>query len=352
MDAPGAAERRHRPAWAGRDAARDRPATGRQAHSRHTRAPRAGSRAPPAQSAGPVSFRGAGGRPGGIHERGEVDPVQSAHRRRRAGRKPTVRHPGSDAAPARPRRGAMPWCSPIPSDSSASFPTISSRHSERPWKRRWRPSSSCTWWTPRRRDRSERIRDVHDVLQAIGAGDVPRLEVFNKCDELAPGRLEVGLGWPRIESGPGTKPSRVLASARTGAGIELVIEAIRSHAGRSRVTRVARIPPAQGRLRATIHACAQRPGGSGRAGRRELHDVPHRARRSRAAVPRHSARRVSRKEPAPASIVGRRPQPRPVTPREGSDPRSRRCEGSLAGRARRSRRAAVYWRAMQAKITL
>jgi len=103
-------------------------------------------------------------------------------------------------------------------------------------------------------DRSERIRDVHDVLRAIGAGDVPRLEVFNKCDELAPGRLEAGRGWPRIESGPGMKPSRVLASAKTGAGIELVIEAIRSHAGRSRVTRVARIPPAQGRLRAAIHA--------------------------------------------------------------------------------------------------
>ena len=105
-------------------------------------------------------------------------------------------------------------------------------------------------------DRSERIRDVHDVLLAIGAGDVPRLEVFNKCDELAPERIEAGPGWPRIESGPGVKPSRVLASAKTGAGIELVIEAIRSHAGRSRVTRVARIPPTQGRLRAAIHACA------------------------------------------------------------------------------------------------
>ena len=38
--------------------------------------------------------------------------------------------------------------------------------------------------------------------------------------------------------------------------MDLVIEAIRSHVGRSRVTRVARIPPSQGRLRAAIHACA------------------------------------------------------------------------------------------------
>ena len=38
--------------------------------------------------------------------------------------------------------------------------------------------------------------------------------------------------------------------------MDLVIEAIRSHVGRSRVTRIARIPPSQGRLRAAIHACA------------------------------------------------------------------------------------------------
>ena len=105
-------------------------------------------------------------------------------------------------------------------------------------------------------DRHERIRDVHDVLRAIGAGHVPRLEVFNKCDALAPGRLEAGSGWPRTEPDSGGRPARVLASAGTGAGMDIVIEAIRSHAGRSRVTRVARIPPSQGRLRAALYACA------------------------------------------------------------------------------------------------
>ena len=105
-------------------------------------------------------------------------------------------------------------------------------------------------------DRNERIRDVHDVLQAIGAADVPRLEVFNKCDELAPERLEAWSGWSRVEPGPGAGPARVLASARTGIGMDRVIEAIRSHVGRSRVTCVARIPPAEGRLRAAIHSCA------------------------------------------------------------------------------------------------
>ena len=121
-------------------------------------------------------------------------------------------------------------------------------------------------------DRGERIRDVHDVLHAIGAGEVPRIEVFNKCDAIGPGRLEAGPGRPGmehgmvhgmehglehgLEPGSGARPVRAWASARTGAGIDLVIEAIRSHTGRTRVTRVARIPPSQGRLRAAIHACA------------------------------------------------------------------------------------------------
>ena len=104
--------------------------------------------------------------------------------------------------------------------------------------------------------RTERIRDVHDVLLAIGAGEVPRIEVFNKCDALDPRELEAGPERPHAEPGPGGLPARVWASAETGAGVGLVVEAIRSHAGRSRVTRVARIPPSQGRLRAAIHACA------------------------------------------------------------------------------------------------
>ena len=104
-------------------------------------------------------------------------------------------------------------------------------------------------------DRNERIRDVHDVLQAIGAAEVPRLEVFNKCDELSPERFEAWSGGSRMESGPGAGPARVLASARTGIGMDRVVEAIQTHVGRSRVTCMARIPPAEGRLRAAIHAC-------------------------------------------------------------------------------------------------
>ncbi len=106
-------------------------------------------------------------------------------------------------------------------------------------------------------DRHERIRDVHDVLQAIGGGHVPRIEVFNKCDALAPGRPEAEAGWPRAELGADERPARVLASAGTGEGMDLVVEAIRSHAGRARMMQVARVPPSQGRLRAALYAHAR-----------------------------------------------------------------------------------------------
>ena len=105
-------------------------------------------------------------------------------------------------------------------------------------------------------DRSERIRDVHDVLKAIGAAEVPRLEVFNKCDAIAPDLLHAGSRNQCDEGSPRTRPARVFASAKTGAGMDLVVEAIRSNAAGARVTRIARIPPSQGRLRAAIHARA------------------------------------------------------------------------------------------------
>ena len=106
-------------------------------------------------------------------------------------------------------------------------------------------------------DRHERIRDVHDVLRAIGAVGVPRLEVFNKCDQLAPERIEAGFGWPRAESGPDGRDVRIFASARTGAGMDLVVGAIRAEVAGAEVTRVARIPPSQGRLRATLYEHAK-----------------------------------------------------------------------------------------------
>ena len=105
-------------------------------------------------------------------------------------------------------------------------------------------------------DRNDRIRDVHEVLQAIGAGEVPRLEVFNKCDQLVSEACGAGPRWPRLDPGPGARPVRVLASAMTGDGMDLVVEAVRSYVGAVRVARIARIPPSQGRLRAAIHACA------------------------------------------------------------------------------------------------
>ena len=142
-------------------------------------------------------------------------------------------------------------------------------------------------------DRRERIRDVHEVLWAIGAGRVPRIEVFNKCDGFAPGRIEAGSGWPRAEPDADGRPARVLASARTGAGDGPRDRgdsgARRPHPGDPRrahpaFTRTA----ARGTLRER-----ERRGGGRRARRRVLDDVSHRAEGPRAVAPGNAARGVS-----------------------------------------------------------
>ena len=144
-------------------------------------------------------------------------------------------------------------------------------------------------------DRNDRMRDVHDVLRALGAGEVPRLEVFNKCDALEPARLEAASSWSRTEPGPDGRPVRVLASARTGAGMELVVEAIRSRVGRF-ASHPRRPDSAIAGAVAGGDPCVRaRRGGSRRAGRRELHDVSHRAGGARAAASRNAARGLSRR---------------------------------------------------------
>jgi GTPase len=67
--------------------------------------------------------------------------------------------------------------------------------------------------------RAEQQAEVERVLQEIGAGDVPQLWVFNKCDLLADSQA------PRepvdeIEVHPGVRRQRVFVSARTGQGMD------------------------------------------------------------------------------------------------------------------------------------
>ncbi len=94
-------------------------------------------------------------------------------------------------------------------------------------------------------ERREQIEQVQAVLEEIGAQHIPQITVFNKIDLTGePPRLE------RDETG---RITRVLLSAVSGAGIELLLQALSEHSRRGRVTQRLRLPPAAGRLRALIY---------------------------------------------------------------------------------------------------
>jgi GTP-binding protein HflX len=91
--------------------------------------------------------------------------------------------------------------------------------------------------------RDRRIQDVEGVLEEIDAGEVPRLEVFNKLD-LLPGRA------PALERDAEGRPRRVWVSARDGSGLEQLLGAIAELTRGDEAHRRLRLGPADGRLRA------------------------------------------------------------------------------------------------------
>ena len=94
-------------------------------------------------------------------------------------------------------------------------------------------------------EREDCIAQVDAVLEEIGAGDIPRLMVFNKLDLLE--------REPRLERDESGRPERVWLSARTGAGCDLLREALGELLAGEMVKRTVRLSPAQGRLRASLY---------------------------------------------------------------------------------------------------
>ncbi|MGH8215855.1 MAG: ribosome rescue GTPase HflX [Rhodanobacteraceae bacterium] len=106
---------------------------------------------------------------------------------------------------------------------------------------------------------------VNDVLEEIGAGDVPQLMVFNKIDLLG-GNVPVGEGpdaaiadggsraaaVARIDRDRDAVPRAVWLSAATGEGLDLLKQAIGERLAGSRVHAELRLPPRAGRLRARL----------------------------------------------------------------------------------------------------
>ncbi len=70
--------------------------------------------------------------------------------------------------------------------------------------------------------RDEKIADVHEVIQEVGAESVPQLMVFNKIDRLEPS-VEA-----KVDCNDEGVSQRVWVSAKSGDGMDLLLEAVAS----------------------------------------------------------------------------------------------------------------------------
>ena len=99
--------------------------------------------------------------------------------------------------------------------------------------------------------RDERIDQVNAVLRHIDAGEIPQLLVFNKIDLLEADGLEAAE--PHREL-PADGNDKVWVSARTGAGSDLLRQAISDRFVAQRVQGELQLHPKSARLRARLHA--------------------------------------------------------------------------------------------------
>jgi len=92
--------------------------------------------------------------------------------------------------------------------------------------------------------KDQRISDVDDVLETIGADDVPQLIVYNKIDRAGQSA--------RIDRSESGDPVAVWLSAMTGDGLDLLLQAIAERVSRQRVIGWLHVLPEQGKLRAML----------------------------------------------------------------------------------------------------
>jgi len=95
-------------------------------------------------------------------------------------------------------------------------------------------------------ERDRNMAEVQDVLAEIGAQDIPQLQVFNKLDLLEQS--------PRLERNADGVPERVWLSAATGAGTELLLQAIAELVGQDMVSEDLYLEPSEGGLRAALYS--------------------------------------------------------------------------------------------------
>jgi GTP-binding protein HflX len=95
-------------------------------------------------------------------------------------------------------------------------------------------------------NRSERIAQVNSVLEEVGAGELPQIEIYNKVDLLNEP--------PRVDRDEHGAVRRVWLSAQRGVGLELLLEAIGLFLGPELVHGHVLLGPAAGRARARFFA--------------------------------------------------------------------------------------------------
>lgn len=94
--------------------------------------------------------------------------------------------------------------------------------------------------------RDENMEEVENVLLEIGADEVPALQVFNKIDLLDDFS-------PRVDRNEDGVPVRVWVSAVTGAGLELLFDALAERLAENVLHKFVCVGPEDGKLRALMH---------------------------------------------------------------------------------------------------
>lgn len=94
--------------------------------------------------------------------------------------------------------------------------------------------------------RDENVEQVEDVLLEIGAHEVPVLQVYNKIDLLEDFQ-------PRVDRNEDGVPVRVWVSAKTGAGIQMLFDAVVERLAEDVLQLSILLGPRDGKLRALLH---------------------------------------------------------------------------------------------------
>lgn len=100
-------------------------------------------------------------------------------------------------------------------------------------------------------DREMKIAQVNEVLEEIGAEDVPQVRVFNKIDLMDLG--DAPPVEPHLERDARGDVNRVWMSAATGGGVDLLLAGLTERLGEDFSRDTVALPPDAGRLRARLY---------------------------------------------------------------------------------------------------